>query len=281
MVMPRVLSIGPGPTLRQRVPTEFSRLRGMVTTLSNIRLAQRAQVLEGIPPDAVEIEAMFAVRGFTAFGFELRRSASEAPAAAIVIQRGHLSVGSARAYIGQADRYTVRLFLDRRCLEVYVNDGTVALYSALNAVPADRVLALFARAPGSTSGALRLVVTRRRSSNRSARGRSHRHRSAWKDSRSDRAFGMTDTNARLVTETPVNAHVLRASLVAALGGLLFGFDTAVIAGTMRSRSAARLPGAGPRSSASARSAASRSAPRRWWARSTSPRSPRRPGAGGW
>ena len=30
---------------------------------------------------------------------------------------------------------------------------------------------------------------------------------------------------------PVNAYVLKSAVVAALGGLLFGFDTAVIAGT--------------------------------------------------
>jgi beta-fructofuranosidase len=147
MVLPRVLSIGPDGALRQQVPTEFARLRGAVTTRSNIRLARSSHVLEGIPADAVEIEAVFAVRGFAAFGFELRRSASEAPSATIAIRRGHLSVGSARAYIGQADRYTVRLFLDKRCLEVYVNDGTAALYSALDAVPAERLLSLFARTP--------------------------------------------------------------------------------------------------------------------------------------
>ena len=29
----------------------------------------------------------------------------------------------------------------------------------------------------------------------------------------------------------MNAHLLKSTVVAALGGLLFGFDTAVIAGT--------------------------------------------------
>ena len=33
--------------------------------------------------------------------------------------------------------------------------------------------------------------------------------------------------------TKLNSYLLRSSLVAALGGLLFGFDTAVIAGTTR------------------------------------------------
>jgi hypothetical protein len=40
-----------------------------------------------------------------------------------------LTVGSARTYIGSLDRYRLRLFLDKGCLEVYVNDGLAALYS--------------------------------------------------------------------------------------------------------------------------------------------------------
>lgn len=38
-------------------------------------------------------------------------------------------------------------------------------------------------------------------------------------------------------QQPVNAYLLRSTIVAALGGLLFGFDTAVIAGTTRALSA--------------------------------------------
>ena len=37
--------------------------------------------------------------------------------------------------------------------------------------------------------------------------------------------------------TKLNSYLLRSSLVAALGGLLFGFDTAVIAGTTRALTA--------------------------------------------
>src|SRR5438034_11403352 len=44
---------------------------------------------------------------------------------------------------------------------------------------------------------------------------------------------MSTTAARLQPASPLNLYLLRSSLVAALGGLLFGFDTAVIAGTTR------------------------------------------------
>src|SRR5256885_14079041 len=42
---------------------------------------------------------------------------------------------------------------------------------------------------------------------------------------------MSVSAARMKPTSPLNLFLLRSSLVAALGGLLFGFDTAVIAGT--------------------------------------------------
>ena len=44
---------------------------------------------------------------------------------------------------------------------------------------------------------------------------------------------MSITAARMQPASSLNLYLLRSSLVAALGGLLFGFDTAVIAGTTR------------------------------------------------
>jgi len=47
---------------------------------------------------------------------------------------------------------------------------------------------------------------------------------------------MSVSAARMKPASPLNLFLLRSSLVAALGGLLFGFDTAVIAGTTRALS---------------------------------------------
>src|SRR5436309_10736014 len=44
---------------------------------------------------------------------------------------------------------------------------------------------------------------------------------------------MSVSAARMKPASPLNLFLLRSALVAALGGLLFGFDTAVIAGTTR------------------------------------------------
>jgi beta-fructofuranosidase len=152
MVMPRVLSIAADGALRQQVPAEFATLRGPLQTFADISLDQGARVLEDIAADAAEVEAEFVVRGVGAFGFELRPSPTEEPSTTVAIQRGMLTVGSARAYIGTAERYRVRLFLDKRCMEVYVNDGTAALYTALDGAPRSRVLAVFTRGVQSEFG---------------------------------------------------------------------------------------------------------------------------------
>ena len=44
---------------------------------------------------------------------------------------------------------------------------------------------------------------------------------------------MSVANVDVAQSTRLHPYVLRSSLVAAVGGMLFGFDTAVIAGTTR------------------------------------------------
>jgi beta-fructofuranosidase len=147
MTMPRVLSLGGDGFLRQQVPPEFQKLRGGAKTFASVQLSENPMVLDGVPGDAIEIEAEFSSAGnFSTFGFELRRAAEGKPAITVAMQRGMLTVGNARTYVGAAERYKMRLFLDKRCLEVYVNDGAAALYSPVDAKPEDQELAVFARA---------------------------------------------------------------------------------------------------------------------------------------
>jgi beta-fructofuranosidase len=168
IVMPRILSIAPDGALRQGVPAEFASLRGAITTFSDLALTDVPRVLDGVRGDAVEVQAEFVVNGSAACGFELHPSPSDAPTTIVTIQDGMLTVGSARAYIGNTDRYTIRLFLDKRCLEVYVNDGAAALYAALDAAPSTRAVAVFGRTdrsdvsavPGGRTPPVRLVSLR-------------------------------------------------------------------------------------------------------------------------
>jgi beta-fructofuranosidase len=145
MTMPRILSIGADGFLRQDVPPEFQRLRGEGKIFPGAQLGESPLPLEGVPGDAAEIEAEFSADGLAAFGFEARRSAAGKPALTVAIHRALLTVSNWRAYVGNAERYKLRIFLDKLCLEVFVNDGSVAVYSSLDAQTEDQGLAVFGR----------------------------------------------------------------------------------------------------------------------------------------
>lgn len=153
MTLPRILSIGADGYLREQVAPEFAMLRGEAKRVTAAPLTDKALVLEGISGDVLEIEAEFAAGNSSAFGLELRRSGSGRPAFLVAVQRGTLSVGSYRIYIGYHDRYKLSVFLDKRCVEVFLNDGFAAVYSAVEADHADQSIAVFSRASAPSLGA--------------------------------------------------------------------------------------------------------------------------------
>ncbi len=150
MTLPRILSIGPDGFLRQQPAPEFAGLRGEPKTFPAAELGDKPMVLEGAPGDAGEIEAEFSGNG--GFAFELRRSPAGKPGAAVSLQRGYLSVGSVRTYVGNANRRRIRIFLDKRCVEVYVDDGLAAVYSSIDAAREDQGIAVLARGGGMFPG---------------------------------------------------------------------------------------------------------------------------------
>ena len=86
------------------------------------------------------------------FGLELRRSSEGKPGVVVSVQRGSLTVGNVRAFVGNAARYKVRIFLDKRCIEVYVNDGVAAVYNPVEAAREDQGIAVFAQVGGMFGG---------------------------------------------------------------------------------------------------------------------------------
>jgi sucrose-6-phosphate hydrolase SacC (GH32 family) len=144
ITMPRLLSISPDGFLQQRPTPEFEMLRGEVNSFPASTLDKPAP-LNGLATDCAEFEAEFSGAG--TFGLELRRSAQGKPGIVVAVQtsfRGaHITVGNARAFVGNADRYRLRVFLDKRCIEVFVNNGTTALYNWFDAGPNDLGVAVF------------------------------------------------------------------------------------------------------------------------------------------
>ena len=150
MVMPRILDIGTDGFLRQEPATEFEKLRGEPVSLQSTELALGAALpIKEIRGDSLEIEAEFVMGGAGEVGFDLRRAEDGRPGVTVRITRnGSLTVGSVRAAISRSmERYRVRVFLDKRVIEVYVNDGEAALYSTVDAGAQDLGIAVVANAP--------------------------------------------------------------------------------------------------------------------------------------
>jgi beta-fructofuranosidase len=146
LTIPRIISIGPDGYLRQQPAPEFEALRGEVKTFPAQALGDKPMVLDGLPGDATEIEAEFS-GSFTA-GFELRRSPAGKPGIVVSMQRGNLTVGNVTTFVGSAARNKLRIFLDKRCIEVFANDGVAAVYKIVDAAREDQGIAVFAQAGG-------------------------------------------------------------------------------------------------------------------------------------
>ena len=144
ITMPRMLSIGPDGYLVERPIPEFETLRGSALAFPGQALAAPS-VIEGVATDCAEIEAVFSGSGTC--GLELRRSAAGRPGITVSIQSGfqgaYLDVGDVRAYVGPAEQYKLQVFLDKRCIEVFANDGVAAVYKWFDAPAADTGIAVF------------------------------------------------------------------------------------------------------------------------------------------
>jgi beta-fructofuranosidase len=142
ITIPRILSIGPDGYLRQRPAPEFETRRTTEQSVSATGL-EKPLILDGVSGLSTEIVAEFSGTG--AFGLELRRSREGKPGVVVQIQRGYLMLGDQiRAYIGSAERYKLQIYLDRRCIEIFANDGSAVIYNQIEAPIEDQGIAVFA-----------------------------------------------------------------------------------------------------------------------------------------
>jgi beta-fructofuranosidase len=130
ITMPRVLSIGSDGYLQQQPATEFSALRGAEKSYPAMNLDKQVP-LEGIQTDCAEIEAEFSGAG--TYGLNLRAGKSGDAGLTISFERGYMNVGPVRTFVGAGRRRRVRIFLDKRCVEVFLDDGSTAVYKWFDA----------------------------------------------------------------------------------------------------------------------------------------------------
>ena len=146
MVMPRILSAGSDGFLRQLPASEFETLRGEARTVPPAALAEKPLSPGGIAADCLELEADFSAESATTVGLRVRCPAGGGGTEiAFNPQGGVLSVGKVQKLIGRDRRVRLRVFLDKRVLEVYVNDGEAAVFTTVDAAPSDLGVEAFAR----------------------------------------------------------------------------------------------------------------------------------------
>jgi beta-fructofuranosidase len=154
MTLPRILSIGGDGVLRQQPPLEFETLRGTPLTLPDFDLAPGPPVmLNGPTGDSFELSADVILGNAAEAGFDIRCASDGKPGLAIRIGRGTLAVGNIRTPITRGlNRCRLRVFADKRVVEVYVNDGEAALYTTVNAGADDQRIAAVAQAGAAPPG---------------------------------------------------------------------------------------------------------------------------------
>ena len=144
MVLPRILSIGADGLLRQEPAPEFESLRDGPVTRAAFDVPPGAPLpLGGVSGDCLELRADLRPGRASEIGFDMRCGSDGKPGISIrIVRPGTVVVGTARAAISRGlDCYTVRIFLDKRVVEVYVNDGEAAMYSTVDAQSGDMAIA--------------------------------------------------------------------------------------------------------------------------------------------
>jgi beta-fructofuranosidase len=136
MALPRILTIGGDGYLRQRPAPEFQVLRGEVQSIPVVALEGKPLPLsEKIRGDCLELEAEFAADNATAMGLRVRCAPDGKPGAEIAFnpRNGSLSIGDVRTFVSREKRIRLRVFLDKRVMEIYANDGEAAIFTTIGA----------------------------------------------------------------------------------------------------------------------------------------------------
>ena len=148
MAIPRILSLDGAGLLRQQPAEELNSLRGEPRKFDGVALnGEPVPLGQG---DCAEIEAVFRAGGAGAVGLRVRGKTE------IVWdpKGGVLQAGSVKKMLGIAQPLRLRVFLDKRVLEVYANDGEAAIFTTVDP-DADMAIQAFAR-----GGAARLESAR-------------------------------------------------------------------------------------------------------------------------
>ena len=141
-VMPRILSIGGDGYLRQVPAPEFETLRAKALVVEAASLNNASLRLgPAISGNCLEIQAAFTMNSAMQAGLRVRGRTEIAYNA----KSGILTAGGARKMLGTGKSVRLRVFLDKRVLEVYANDGEAAIFTTIDGAETDLGIEAFAK----------------------------------------------------------------------------------------------------------------------------------------
>jgi beta-fructofuranosidase len=146
LALPRILTIGEDGRPRQHPIEQLTQLRGSQQTFSNLSLNNEVLLLEGVSGTELEIQVTLHRGSAQRVGITLRSDASGAEGVTLVYDGHVLTVADCAISLPQREDapLTLHLFLDRSVLEVFANDGAVALTRVVTGVNENQGVALFA-----------------------------------------------------------------------------------------------------------------------------------------
>jgi beta-fructofuranosidase len=139
MTMPRILGIDGEGFLRQNPAPEFETLRGAARSVEPVELSEKPVAVDA--GECLEVQATLSAKTASAVGLRVGGKTEILYDA----RGGVLVAGGAKKVIGTMQPLRLRVFLDRRVMEVYANDGQAAIFTTVDGAGGDRKIEAFAR----------------------------------------------------------------------------------------------------------------------------------------
>ncbi len=129
LALPRLITVGADGRPRQQPVAEVELLRGAHHPLADVHVTDGRVMLEGVAGTALELAATVQLGSAQRAGLILGLASDQSGGVEVAVDGSTLTVaGCAIPFaVKTNDSITLRLFLDRSVLEVFVNDGVVAV----------------------------------------------------------------------------------------------------------------------------------------------------------
>jgi sucrose-6-phosphate hydrolase SacC (GH32 family) len=136
MAMPRIVTIDDDRCLRQHPWRSFEKLRGARSSMPDFELLNGVVALDtSFAGSSCELRIRFSRVTADTVGLRFRCAEGKAPGAEVRFRRrdGSLAVNQRYAFYSREDEITLIVYLDRRIIEVFTANGTVALATLVSA----------------------------------------------------------------------------------------------------------------------------------------------------